>query len=232
MYRRLLGPDTRRRAIRLALRAFLTSLSVASSAHAFTITLAAAAPKTVYFQVGVGTFTRTYCRRNCRTPPITQRRTAAPGTNTTVNQVSVSVPASAIGNGSAQGMTTDSTQGQSFFDNYAFCNLPTQLYIGGYYRTTCNGGNTAIVTATVPTSLTNAAGNTIPFSQISWTSGGIADAGAEPFPAGSFTGTSVGVGSIAENQWAESCWTFSYANSVIPAAGTFTGRVTYTITAP
>ncbi|HEY2419164.1 MAG TPA: hypothetical protein VGH84_14665, partial [Steroidobacteraceae bacterium] len=54
----------------------------------------------------------------------------------------------------------------------------------------------------------------------------------QPFPAGSFTGTSVVVGSIAQNQWAESCWTFAYANTVRPAAGTYTGRVLYTLTVP
>jgi hypothetical protein len=40
------------------------------------------------------------------------------------------------------------------------------------------------------------------------------------------------IGTIAQNQWAESCWTFSYKNTVTPAAGTYTGRVLYTLTAP
>jgi len=40
------------------------------------------------------------------------------------------------------------------------------------------------------------------------------------------------VGAIAQNQWAESCWTFSYSNTTFPAAGTYTGRVLYTLTAP
>jgi len=234
MYKRLPGPDETRRIGRCIQLTWLVSLlALAGSAHAFTITLAAASPKTVYFRIGVGSFTRTYCGTPCNyTPPVAQSAGSAPGTNTTVNRVSVSVAANAVGNGTAQAMTTDSTQGQSFFDNYAFCNLPSQLYIGGYYRTTGNGTNTATVTATVPTSLTDAAGDTVPFSQISWTSRGNGDAGAEPFPAGSFSGTSIGVGSIAQNQWAESCWTFSYKNTVVPAAGTYTGRVTYTISAP
>ena len=146
--------------------------------------------------------------------------------------VSVSVPANVVGNGAAQAMTTDSTQSNSFFDGFAFCNAPTQLYIGSFYRTTGNGTATGTVMATVPTSLTNAAGDTIPFTQISWTSGGNSDTGAEPYPAGSFTGTSQTVGSVAQNQWAESCWTFSYKNTVVPAAGTYTGRVIYTLTAP
>jgi hypothetical protein len=206
---------------------------IAGSAHAFTIGLAAAAPKTIYLQIGVGTFTGTYCGNGCNyTPPIVQSAGSAPGTNSTVNTVSVSVPANAVGNGTAQAMTTNSPQADSFFDGYAFCNLPAQLYIGGFYRTTGNGTGTINVTATVPASLTDGAGDTIPFSQISWSSGGNSDSGAEPFPAGSFTGTSLSVGSFTQNQWAESCWTFSYKNSTVPAAGTYTGVVLYTVTAP
>ena len=36
----------------------------------------------------------------------------------------------------------------------------------------------------------------------------------QPFPAGTFTGGAVQtIGTIAQNQWAESCWTFSYKNT-------------------
>jgi hypothetical protein len=217
---------------RAACLSFVAAL-VGASAHAFTIGLAAAAPKTIYLQIGLGTFTGTYCGNACSyVPPIVQSAGSAPGTNTTINTVSVSVAANAVGNGTAQAMTTNSTQADSFFDDYAFCNLPAQLYIGGFYRTTGTGTGTINVTATVPTSLTDGAGDTIPFSQISWTSGGNDDTGAEPFPAGSFTGTSQSVGSFTQNQWAESCWTFSYKNSTVPAAGSYTGVVLYTVTAP
>ena len=37
---------------------------------------------------------------------------------------------------------------------------------------------------------------------------------------------------VGQNEWAESCWTFTYKNTVVPAAGTYTGRVLYTLTAP
>jgi len=211
------------------------ALLATGAAHAFTITLAGGPPKTVYLQIGVGTFTGTYCGPLCtEIPPIVQFPGSAPGNNTTINKVSVSVPASAVGNGTAQAMSTDSTQSNSFFDGRAFCNAPTQLYIGGFYRTPggSGAGTTATVTATVPVSLTDAAGDTLPFTQISWRSGGKGDAGGEPFPAGSFTGTSQVVGSIANDQWAESCWTFSYANTLVPAAGTYTGRVLYTLSTP
>jgi len=232
MHKRPRGPETVAGLVRASAPALCLAL-LAGATHAYTITLAPASPKTIYLQIGLGTFTGTYCGNNCSyNPPITKAAGAAPGTNTTINKVSVSVAANAVGNGTAQAMTTDSTQATSFFDGFAFCNTPQQLYIGGFYRTTGTGTGTINVIATVPASLTDGAGDTIPFSQISWTSGGNSDTGAEPFPAGSFTGTTVNVGSIAQNQWAESCWTFSYKNTVVPAAGTYTGRVLYTLTAP
>jgi len=192
----------------------------AGSASAFTVSITAANPKAAYLQVGVGGFTGTYSGGG------------TPGNSTTVNRVSVTVPAAAVGTGVAQAMTTDSTVGASSYDGFVFCNTPAQLYIGGFFRNTANTGG-ATVTATVPASLSNGAGNTIAFSQITWTSSGIGDTGAQPFPAGTFvSGGTQTVGAIARNQWAESCWTFSYLNAAVPAAGTFTGRVVFTLTTP
>jgi hypothetical protein len=238
MHQRPRGSESRPRAGRLAEKALCVAsvaAAVGGTAQAFTIALAPAAPKTIYLQIGLGTWTGTYCGGTCNyNPPPANVQTpgTSPGNNATINVVSVSVAANAVGNGTAQAMTTNSAQANSFFDGFAFCNPPNQLYIGGFYRTTGAGAGTVSVTATVPTSLTDGAGDTIPFSQISWTSSGNSDAGAEPFPAGSFTGTSQSVGNIAQNQWAESCWTFSYKNTVVPAAGTYTGRVLYTLSAP
>jgi len=87
--------------------------------------------------------------------------------------------------------------------------VPGQLYIGGFYRTTGAATVAAQVTATVPAALTDAAGDTIPFSKIRWTSSGNGDSGAEPFPAGGFVNGGVqNVGSMSSNTWNESCWTF------------------------
>jgi len=204
-------------AARLVCVALLTSVE---AAQAFTVAITPAAPKTIFLQIGVGSFTGFY------------NAGGTPQNNATINRESVAVAAAAVGNGAAQAMTTDSTQTHSFYDNFVFCSVPAQLYIGGFYRTTGAGAGTANVTATVPVSLTDGAGDTIPFSQISWTSSGNGDGASQPFPAGSFTGTTVTVGSIAQNQWAESCWTFSYKNTVLPPAGTYTGRVLYTLTVP
>ena len=192
----------------------------ASAASAYTVTITAAAPKAAYLQVGVGGFTGFYSSGG------------TPGNNATVNKVTVTVPAAAVGNSVAQAMTTNSTVGASSYDGFVFCTTPAQLYIGGFYRNTAVTGGATVV-ATVPASLSNGTGNTIPFSQITWTTGGIGDTGAQPFPAGTFvSGGTQTVGSIARNQWAESCWTFSYLNAAVPAAGTFTGRVVYTLTTP
>ena len=221
MERRPRGSDFRRSAGTLTARvvslALLTSLE---GAHAFTVAITPATPKMIFLQIGVGSFTGLYDAGG------------TPQNNATINKETVAVAAAAVGNGTAQAMTTDSTQTHSFYDNFVFCSVPAQLYIGGFYRTTGAGTGTANVTATVPVSLSDGAGDTIPFSQISWTSAGNGDTGAQPFPAGSFTGTTVTVGSIAQNQWAESCWTFSYKNTVLPPAGTYTGRVLYTLTVP
>lgn len=143
-----------------------------------------------------------------------------------------------VGNGTAQAMTTNSTAAQSYWDGYTFCTVPAQLYIGGFFRTTGATTAAAQVTATVPAALTDTTGDSIPFSQISWTSGGNGDTTAngflpEVFPAGKFVSGGVQtVGSMASNTWNESCWTFSYANTVVAAGGTYTGAVLYTMTAP
>jgi hypothetical protein len=224
------GPDIRWRIARGVRRALCVGLLTAAghSSFAYDVTLTPASPKMIYFQVGNGLFTGgNYTPIKGNGQP-----TGTPGVNSTINKVTVSVAAPVVGNSAAQAMTTDSTAANSYWDGFAFCNLPAQLYIGGFYRTTAAGTNTATVTATLPASLTDATGDAIPFSQISWTTGGNGDSGAEPFPAGSFNATTLSVGSISQNHWAESCWTFSYANTVVPAAGTYTGRVTYTLSAP
>jgi hypothetical protein len=191
------------------------------TALAYTVTLTPAAPQTVYLQVGVGSFTQSYISGG------------QPANNATINVVSTSVAAAAVGNGTAQAMTTNSAAAQSFWDNFVFCSVPGQLYIGGFYRTTGATTAAARVTATVPAALVNASGDTIPFSTIRWTSSGNGDSGAEPFPAGNFASGGVQtVGTMASNTWNESCLSFTYANASVPAAGTFTGRVLYTLSTP
>ena len=211
--------EARRLGPRLLGAVLLTGAAI--DAGAYTLTLTPAAPQTVYLQVGVGSFTKNY------------NVGGVPGDNATINVVSTTVPAVAVGNGTAQAMTTDSNTSLSHLDGFAFCNVPNQLYIGGFYRTTGATTAAARITATVPASLVNATGSTIPFSKIQWSSSGNGDVGAEVFPGGTFvSGGAQNVGSIASNQWAESCWTFSYLNDTVPAAGTFAGRVLFTLSSP
>ena len=216
--------------------------AAADTASAYSVTIVAAAPQTIYLQVGVGSFTADYCGGTTY-PPLHATPNCGPayggGTpqiNATINTVSATLAATALGNGTAQAMTTNSTATNSFLDGYAFCNMPGQLYIGGFFRTASGSTTAATVTATVPAALTNATGKTIPFSKISWTSGGNSDTGtppSEPFPAGTFVNGGVQtVGAMNSNSWNESCWTFSYLNNTIPASGTFTGVVLYTMSAP
>jgi hypothetical protein len=191
-----------------------------TQAAAFTTNITAANPRTIYLQVGVGSFTGGNYNAG-----------GTPAANPTVNLVSVTVPATALGNSAAQAMATNTGATNSFFDGFAFCNN-NQLYIGGFYRSTTNTG-AATVTANSASPLSNGSGQTIPFTQIRWTSSGNGDGGTQPFAGGTFTGTaSQFIGNIARNQWAESCLSFSYLNTTTPAAGTYTGTVTYTLSTP
>src|SRR5437868_14750162 len=63
-------------------------------ASAFTITITAGSPKEIYLQVGVGSFTGL------------MDSGGTPQNNSTINTASVSVPATAVGNGTTQTMTT------------------------------------------------------------------------------------------------------------------------------
>ena len=89
------------------------------------------------------------------------------------------------------------------------------------------------MTVTTPPNLTSAGGDTIPITQISWTSSSRPGfTGAQPFPAGTFTGGTQALATLPRNTWSESCHQFRYANTVLPAAGTFNARATYTMVAP
>jgi hypothetical protein len=177
----------------------------------------------IYLRVGDGAFNGTY------------NNGGTPAASATITRVSVSVAAAAVGNGTAQAMTSNASQSASFYDGYAFCNVPSQVYIGGYNRGGLFGaGGSGTLTVTAPANLTSTGGNTIPFSQISWTSSGNGDTGAQPFPSGTFTGTggTQTLASFPANTWRESCHTFSYANANRVAAGTYSGQVTYTLSVP
>lgn len=157
--------------------------------------------------------------------------------NATLNQVSLDLPAAQVGTGTAQVMNAPtaarSTQANSPFDNFTVCTPTTgQVYVGGFYRLPAASATTAQLQVSTPASLSSGA-NTIPFSQISWTSTSIGNAGAADIPAGTFASPgTLTLHNFAANTYVENCHTFSYANTVPVAAGVYSGRATYTMTAP
>ena len=204
---------------------YAVMLSISLFTHdpvlAYTVNITAGT-RVVYLVVGNGAFTGTL------------QGGGTPANNATVNSVSVTVAANQIGNSTAQGMQTNSTQAQSYYDSFVFCSpAAQQVYVGGFYRIPGTTAATATLSVSTPIGgLLNASGDTIPFSQISWVSSGIGDTGAQVFPTGAFTGGTQTLATLNRNTWNESCHAFSYANTNLVAAGTYTGRATYTLTAP
>jgi len=198
----------------------LLVLLTATPAAAFTVNINPGS-SAVFLQVGVGSFSGVYSSGG------------TPQNNPTINVVSVAVPPAAVISGADQQMTSDSTQAISFYDGFNFCVPPNQVYFGGFYRRPNTANQTALLQAIVPAALVSAAGDTIPFSQIRWTSGGAGDGtAAQPVPAGRFINGGVQtIGNFRRNTWNESCLTFFYDNDPVPG-GVYEGRVIYTLTVP
>ncbi|QDH71527.1 hypothetical protein [Marilutibacter alkalisoli] len=190
-----------------------------AQAAAFTVNISSGS-RQLYLRVGDGVFSSANYVNG-----------GIPGNGGSINRVSVSVPAAALGNGTALAMTGNATQNTSNYDGYAFCNTG-QVYVGGFYRRPNNNASVATLTVSTPTHLANAAGDTLPFNRISWTSSGNGDTGAQPIPAGAFTGGQQTLATFSRNTWNESCLSFSYANTDVLAAGEYNGRATYTLSAP
>ncbi len=205
-----------------AATALLGALATVAPALSYEVTMGTG-PRAAYLRIGDGSITGgTYANGG------------TPAPNTTVNLVSLTVPAASIGNGTDLAMT-GSGRRTSDWDNYAFCNAG-QVYVGGFYRAPNNNDTanppTAVVTYTAPANLTAAGGLTIPITQIRWTSSGNGDTGAQPFPAGSFSPGTNTLAVINRNRWSESCYSFFYGNDAIVPAGTYDARITYTLTLP
>jgi hypothetical protein len=183
------------------------------AAHAWTLTLNAA-PRRVFLQVGNGQLNTN---------------------NASVNLVSVTVPALLLGNGTAQAMTSDSTQSRSPVDNFVVCTPPLQVYVGGSYQRSngADGPSSAVLQVTSQANLVSGSGDTIPFTEIRWTVSTLGnDATPNVIPAGSFTGGTQLLANVPANRFIENCHSFSYANAAPRAAGTYNGQVTYTLATP
>lgn len=192
--------------------AVVTCLGTANNAHAWTYTVGAGA-KTIFLQVGDG----------------------SQSGSTTINTVSVSVAATQLGNGTALPMATTSAQTSSSIVATTVCSPAAgQTYIAAAYRSPSASIPTATLAVNAPTNLVNASGDIIPFTAVSWIAStvGTADTTPTAIPSGTFTGGLQALRSVAANTWIENCHTFSYSNATVAAAGTYTGRVTYTLTSP
>ncbi len=157
-----------------------------------------------------------------------------PGRSGPVNLVAVTVPVAQLGNGTELAMTSNSTQNTSLYgDGNNTCPTPaSQVMVGAGYRRNGNGGPSATLTVASPANLTNANGDTIPISQIRWTVAAQGSGVPNVISAGMFNGGVQTLASVPGNRYIENCHTFLYANSAMRAAGTYEGRVTYTLTAP
>jgi hypothetical protein len=191
-------------------------LGVPATSHAYLVAITSGT-KSIFLQVGTGTMTGG-----------TFQSGGTPGNNATVDTVSVTVPAASVGAGPI-GMAPNVIVTNSPWDNYAFCPYAAPVYVGGFYRAPSGGSATLAVTS--PASLVSGA-NTISFNTISWVSAGAGDA-TPTIPSGTFAaGTTQTLLTIARNFWFESCLTFTYANSAVVPAGTYTQQVVYSLTAP
>ena len=197
-----------------ALCLLLAGLWPLAEAQAWSLTIAAASRR-VFLHVGNGTIN---------------------ADNGTVNTVSATLSGAQLLGGAPQAMTTNSSQSRSLYgDNYTTCPTPaSQIMVGASYRRRNSGDGPASATlrVTSPASLVNANGDTIPFSQISWTVSAAGSSVPGVIPAGSFNGATQTLTTVPANRYIENCHSFVYANSAVRAAGTYTGQVTYTLTSP
>jgi hypothetical protein len=197
----------------LALLLAATLAGVAGPVQAWTLTLAAS-PRRVYLQIGNGIW----------------------GNSATVNTVSVAVPAQQVSTGAPQTMTSDSTQSISPYDNYPVCSPPAQIFVAAAYQrsNSSDGPASAVLQVSSPAYLTSPSGDTMPFSQISWTVSSLGTADGTPgvIPPGTFNGATQLLATVPANRLIENCHTFRFANTVTRAAGTYTGQVVYTIATP
>lgn len=143
----------------------------------------------------------------------------------------------AVGTGAA-GLATNTTEDTVTFD---FSSNPADVgtgaaagaITGNVVPVRVLGNNGVIALASTNTgALENAAGDTIPWSEITATSSDATNF-ASPAPAGGSVNLGLSLGSKVTSRTAD--WTFSYANSAVVAPGTYgvvNGAVTYTATMP
>lgn len=218
--KRVSRPSTPQRLARVCVA--LLCVGEVAAAHAWSLSISSGSRR-LFLHVGNGAVSGSSGTLN-----------GSAGTSGIVNTVSVAPTVAQLLSGAALAMTSNSTQNISLYgDGNNTCPTPaSQLMIGAGFRRN-NGPNNATLTVSSPTNLTDTAtGEVIPISQISWTTsapnGGIANI----IPPGTFNGGTQTLATVPGNTYIENCHTFSYANSALRAAGTYTGQVTYTLSSP
>ncbi len=152
-------------------------------------------------------------------------------TGGTVNQVNFSVPGANVGNNVA-------VLSSSVTPASPTCPANTVL-IDAQARSQNNNPRTATLTVSSSTPLTSGALPPIPFTQFSWASSTPGGGGSGclnapvTIPSGTFSGAA-GQALITFNTSRRACVCaqFSYLNQNVVSAGTYTGRVTYTLAMP
>jgi hypothetical protein len=130
------------------------------------------------------------------------------GTNATVDTITINVPAASVGTGTAVAATAGSGN----------------LGNGGVtVRVVGNNGNMTLGAAG-PATLTSGT-DTLAWSQIA-----TAVTGGAAHPA--INGSNITLTAVNKVVNTSGTWTYSYLNTVVPAAGTYIGTVTYTATTP
>jgi hypothetical protein len=199
----------------------LLCLAEMAAAHAWSLTITSGSRR-LFLHVGNGALSGTSGTLN-----------GTAGTSGAVNLVQVTVPVAQLGNGTDLAMTSNSTQSTSLYgDGNNTCPTPaSQVMVGAGYRRNSGSAN-ATLSVSSPANLTNAGGDTIPFTEISWTVSAPGSGVPNVIPAGTFNGGTQTLATVAGNTYLENCHTFSYANNAVRAAGTYNGRVTYTLSSP
>jgi len=199
----------------------LLCLAEMASAHAWSLTINSGSRR-LFLHVGNGAVSGASGTLN-----------GSAGTSGAINLVEVSVPVTQFGDGTPLAMTSNSTQSTSLYgDGNNTCPTPaSQVMVGAGYRRNSGAAN-ATLTVQSPANLINGTGDTIPFTEISWTVSAPGSGVPNVIPAGAFNGGTQTLATIPGNTYIENCHTFSYANSAVRAAGTYNGRVTYTLASP
>jgi len=205
---------------RIAQYSLLCSLLVSLDAIAYVVNIGTGT-RAVYLRVGDG----------IRAGAANYAGGGAMATGGAVSLAQVTVAAAAVGNSAEQAMTGNGRL-TSDYDDFTFCEAG-QIYIGGFFRLPNTANQNATLRVNAPANLVNATGDTIPISQIRWSSSGIGDVPPHPIADGTFTGgTQTLATDFLRNTWRETCHSFVYRNQAIVAAGTYNARVVYTLATP